>query len=440
MRIYSFIFSLKNITSFIGKMKDSRNILKALGPGILIACAAIGGSHLVWSTRAGAEYGWSLLGLILLANFLKFPFFYFGQHYTAVTGESLLAGYKRQGTIYLYTFIVINLLTGSINIAAVGMLSASLSMPFLGFLNLELTHLTILISLLLAGILFWGNYALLDRLSKWIILILTVCTILAVVLAFFNQSPRLETATSYDLNPFKLASLAFLVSLLGWMPAPIDLSTWSSLWMHSREEQTQHKSSPKEVAIDFSIGYSITTVLACLFLALGALTLFGGDAEIPQSGIQFSNQLIELYTSSIGSFAKPIIIIAAFFTMLSTTLTCLDGYPRSLATSFHLLKASSSVSGSIEKKHYSAMLITYTIASSIILLFFVKNLMSLLSFAATVAFLSSPILAWINLKVITGSNVSLEHQPALWIKITSYIGIVFFTLISFAFIYNQFVK
>ena len=418
-------------------MIKSEHLLKTLGPGILIACAAIGGSHLVWATRAGAEYGWTLLGLVLLANFLKFPFFYFGQHYTASTGESLLSGYKRQGPIYLKTFIAINLLTGSINIAAVGMLTASLSMPFLGFLNLELTHLTILIFLILSGILYFGNYAVLDRLSKWIILILTACTVLAVVLALLNQNPTTAIVTKTEINPYTLASLAFIVSLLGWMPAPIDLSTWSSLWMHSREAQTQHKASPKEVVIDFSIGYGITTILACLFLALGALTLFETGAEIPQSGIQFSKQFIELYTSSIGAFAKPIIIIAAFFTMLSTTLTCLDGYPRSLATSFLLLKDASSTTNPVKKKHYSLMLVIYALVASLILLLFVKNLMSLLSFAATVAFLSSPILAWINLKVMTGSNVSPKHQPTTWIKIISYIGIAFFTIISFLFICNK---
>ena len=415
----------------------SEHLLKTLGPGILIACAAIGGSHLFWATRAGAEYGWTLLGLVLLANFLKFPFFYFGQHYTASTGESLLSGYKRQGPIYLKTFIAINLLTGSINIAAVGMLTASLSMPFLGFLNLELTHLTILIFLILSGILYFGNYAVLDRLSKWIILILTACTVLAVVLALLNQNPTTAIVTKTEINPYTLTSLAFIVSLLGWMPAPIDLSTWSSLWMHSREAQTQHKASPKEVVIDFSIGYGITTILACLFLALGALTLFETGAEIPQSGIQFSKQFIELYTSSIGAFAKPIIIIAAFFTMLSTTLTCLDGYPRSLATSFLLLKDASSTTNPVKKKHYSLMLVIYALVASLILLLFVKNLMSLLSFAATVAFLSSPILAWINLKVMTGSNVSPKHQPATWIKIISYIGIAFFTIISFLYICNK---
>ena len=34
---------------------------KKLGPGLLFAGAAIGVSHLVQSTRAGADFGWGLL-------------------------------------------------------------------------------------------------------------------------------------------------------------------------------------------------------------------------------------------------------------------------------------------------------------------------------------------------------------------------------------------
>ena len=35
---------------------------KRLGPGLLFAGAAIGVSHLVQSTRAGADFGWGLYG------------------------------------------------------------------------------------------------------------------------------------------------------------------------------------------------------------------------------------------------------------------------------------------------------------------------------------------------------------------------------------------
>ncbi len=74
-----------------------KNLLKSIGPGILFAGAAIGGSHLIQSTRAGANYGLDLLGLVLLINILKYPFFEFGHRYTAATGESIINGYIKLG-------------------------------------------------------------------------------------------------------------------------------------------------------------------------------------------------------------------------------------------------------------------------------------------------------------------------------------------------------
>lgn len=52
-----------------------RSKLRAMGPGILMASAAVGGSHIVASTQAGAIYGWQLMIIIILANLFKYPFF-----------------------------------------------------------------------------------------------------------------------------------------------------------------------------------------------------------------------------------------------------------------------------------------------------------------------------------------------------------------------------
>ena len=48
--------------------------LKKLGPGLLFAGAAIGVSHLVQSTRAGADFGWGLGWALVLVNVFKYPF------------------------------------------------------------------------------------------------------------------------------------------------------------------------------------------------------------------------------------------------------------------------------------------------------------------------------------------------------------------------------
>ena len=61
-----------------GMFRKNQNLLKTLGPGILFASTAIGVSHLVQSTRAGAEFGFGLVLVVILANLFKYPFFEFG--------------------------------------------------------------------------------------------------------------------------------------------------------------------------------------------------------------------------------------------------------------------------------------------------------------------------------------------------------------------------
>lgn len=69
-------------------MSRIRALLSLLGPGVLMATAAVGGSHLVASTQAGAKFGWQLAILILVVNILKYPFFRAGVSYTISTQKT----------------------------------------------------------------------------------------------------------------------------------------------------------------------------------------------------------------------------------------------------------------------------------------------------------------------------------------------------------------
>ena len=85
--------------------------IKNLGPGLLFAGAAIGVSHLVQSTRAGADFGLGLIWALLLVNMFKYPFFQFGPRYASATGESLLDGYKKLGNGVLIAYYVLTFAT-----------------------------------------------------------------------------------------------------------------------------------------------------------------------------------------------------------------------------------------------------------------------------------------------------------------------------------------
>ena len=100
--------------------------LKAMGPGILMASAAVGGSHIVSSTQAGGSYGWSLLLLVILANVFKYPFFRFGAEYTADTGKTLVEGYAEKGKLYLWIFFVLNVFSAMITARTVAMVKADM--------------------------------------------------------------------------------------------------------------------------------------------------------------------------------------------------------------------------------------------------------------------------------------------------------------------------
>ena len=114
--------------------------LKAMGPGILMASAAVGGSHIVSSTQAGGSYGWSLLLLVILANVFKYPFFRFGAEYTADTGKTLVEGYAEKGKLYLWIFFVLNVFSAMVNTAGVAILCSAIIASAFPMIGLSITQ------------------------------------------------------------------------------------------------------------------------------------------------------------------------------------------------------------------------------------------------------------------------------------------------------------
>ena len=130
--------------------RTSMEWMKKLGPGLLFAGAAIGVSHLVQSTRAGADFGWGLLWALLLANLFKYPFFEYGTRYALATGNNLLEGYAKLGKHYLWGYFLLNLATMFTIQTAVTIVTASLASILFGeVFNLVLWSAIITLSCLL---------------------------------------------------------------------------------------------------------------------------------------------------------------------------------------------------------------------------------------------------------------------------------------------------
>ncbi len=394
---------------------EFKPLLAAIGPGLLMAGAAIGVSHLVQATRAGADYGISLLGLVIIACLLKYPFIEFGPRYAAATGESLIQGYKRLGDWALGLFALITLATMLIIQASVTLVTAGLAGLVFG-LDATLTQLSFGVLVCCIAVLAVGRFAALDGLMKVIIAALAVSTTTAVVLAFGAAPDTSALNPLTGLNQvWTAAGIAFVLALLGWMPIPLDVAAWHSLWTLERGRQTGVRPSVGHALLDCRLGYLGATLTAVIFLLLGALVMHGSGQAFPEQAVAFSGQLVEMYAASLGEWSRSLIAIAALTAMFSTTLAVTDAYPRVIRAMIEVSGAASEDRSGMDldlhRGRYVAALLLVTIGALIIILYFGQRFTLLIDFATTVSFLAAPVLAWINIRVITADFMPREHRP-----------------------------
>ena len=403
-----------------------KSFLNSLGPGLLFAGAAIGVSHLVQSTKAGADFGFGLLWALLLVHLFKYPFFQFGPRYAAATGESLLDGYKKLGKSVLIAYYIINFATMFTIQSAVTIVTAGIASQLFGFSNnLVLWSVTIIVISVL--ILIIGKYKLLDNLMKYIIILLTISTIIAVIIALFSTK---ETFNFVQILPSGTLEITFLIAFLGWMPAPLDISVWHSLWTLEKDNTPHLKTKPSQAIFDFNIGYLGTLFLGVCFVILGALVMFNSGETFSNNGSVFASQLIHLYTENLGDYSYILIGAAAFTTMFSTTITTLDASPRAMTKTTELL---------FDKKtkfNYWFWILFLAFGTFIILHFFMNNMGLLVKVATILSFLTAPFYAILNYVLISGKHTPKEHRPNIYLKILSWFGIVFLIGFSVWFLMN----
>ena len=306
--------------------------------------------------------------------------------------------------------------------AAVTIVTAGLASQLFGFTN----DLVIWSSILMfTSVLFLvgGKYKWLDFLMKYIIIILTISTIIAVCVALFSTKDAFDVT---QILPSGSVELTFLIAFLGWMPAPLDVSIWHSIWSVEKDKTTLIKTKRKDAIFDFNVGYVGTLCLGICFVLLGALVMYKTGEKFSNQGGVFASQLINLYTENLGQFFYIFIAIAAFTTMFSTTITTLDASPRAMNKATGLLRGK----GKEYKYGYWFWILFLFVGTFLILKFFIGNMGTLVKIATILSFLTAPFYAILNSLLIFGKHTPKKHRPGIYLKFLSIIGIIF--LIAFS--------
>ena len=401
-----------------------RRILLTLGPGILFASTAIGTSHLVQATRAGAEYGYALLWAILAANIAKYPFFEFGTRYANATGTSLIAGYRTFGKWASWTYLILTALTCAFVMGGVGIVTAAFLDNLFGasqMLGMNATpHVAVITFSGCVGILLIGRYAALDKVIKAISLVLLIGTVSATVGALLHTPLSAVPPAPVGFNPWRGAEFTFLIALLGWMPSAVDLSPWVSIWTLERYRQTGFTPRLKEALREFNLGYAFCIVLAICFLLLGALLLRTNATALPQGTAAFAAGIIGLYTDVLGPWSAPFVGSAAFAAMLGTCIACLDGFSRSFSHGISALR-----DAPVNTGHERASLVLISLGALLLIIAFPDDIRTLLDLGNILSFCIAPPSALAMLILVTRKAFPQSARPQRWLRWTAYLGLAF---------------
>lgn len=415
------------------------SLASKLGPGIVWAATSIGVSHIVQSTRAGADFGFALLGIILLAHVIKYPFFLFGPRYAGLTGKSLLDGYKSVGSWAFYLFLFVTFITMFFVQAGVTVVTSALAMNLFGSI-LSLSQWAALVLVVVSAILIIGHHKTLNTLLKWMMLVLVIFS----VVAWFAAIGRLGFTPSAEAPVISLtsaASIAFIVALVGWMPTSIEVSVWHSLWTISKSEGKKGAEVAKDASLDFNVGYITSMLLAIIFMWLGALLMFGQGETFANSAAAFAGQLVGLYSKVLGEWSWLLMAIVAFVALWSTTFAVADGFSQVWKRAFILSSSNTeqtNENNGSANKAYLLSLAVLAVGSWWIISDFSTDIKALLDFVTTVSFVTAPVYAWLNYRVMMGSDVADEYKPQGRFRIYTLICLSLLSVFSLFFLWWRF--
>jgi Mn2+/Fe2+ NRAMP family transporter len=405
-------------------------MIRKLGPGLLFAAAAVGVSHLVQSTRAGAEFGLTMAALIILACLIKYPAFRFGAEYAAAAGESLIVGYERQGRWLLMFSFVALAIEGLTVIPAVSLVAAGMTMR-LASIDLNETVFTMGMIIVCSIGLALGRYRLLERTAKVLVALFAVLSVVAALVAAATIGDGQSLAAPI---PPTEENLFFAVAVAGWMPVGMGGAVFLSLWVRAKADALQRPIEIGEARFDFNVGYVTTMGIALCFLLMGSVLLFGADVELASNAVGFASQLVGLFASTVGAWVTPIIGVSALAVMFSTVLTVIDGFARVYTdVTGRLFDTRETV---WTREHlYVGFMVFQALVAWILLLFFLQSFGAFIDFATTVGFLVAPVIAFLNHRIMCSESIAQEARPARWLRYWSITGVTVLTLVSIVYLF-----
>lgn len=407
-------------------------LLSRLGPGMMLAAIAVGVSHLVFATQAGANYGLSLWWIIVLISAFKYPAFRFATDYACATGQSLVSGYANVSKVALAWLVVgffadMFLATGLVAMVTAGMVISVFDLPF--HANQVAVGLMVLSALVLLN----GQYSRAEGIVKILVFAFSIFAVLATLFALPMVGGDGRDVFA-ELKP-SMPLMLFIIAMAGWMPMPTNGAVLISKWVCEKRKTSGDTFDHKLATSDFNVGFGLTVTLALCFLILGTAVLFDTGREMPAQPGGYAAELLRLFTTVIGEWSYPIIAAAGLAVMWSTQIALMDVMPRVVDRLLGIFQGRPQDA----PPRYKTFLAVQVVGVAIMLLALIGSFNAFLFFVTSIGFIAAPAVAYYNYKCVTSDDVPEDMRPGPRIVWWNWISIAAMTGFAAAFFYTRIV-
>jgi manganese transport protein len=289
-------------------------ILKYIGPGLLVTVGFIDPGNWASNLAAGSNHGLILLWVVTLSTFMLIVL----QHNVAHLGIASGLCLSEASTLNLPPFlsrpVLASAMLAVISTALAEILGAAIALNMLFRMPLRLGSVLILICI--SAMLFTNSY---KRLERWIIAFVSIIGLSFVYELTLVRIPWREAAAGWIVPHIPAGSIVIVMSVLGAVVMPHNLFLHSEIiqsrqW-NLKDEKVIHRQLKYEFAdtlFSMIVGWAINSSM----ILVAAVTFF--SSRVPVTELQQAEAMLR---PLLGSMASTVFAVALLFAGFSSSIT-----------------------------------------------------------------------------------------------------------------------
>lgn len=289
-------------------------ILRAIGPGLLVTVGFIDPGNWATNLAAGSEYGYALLWVVTLSTVMLIVLQHNAAHLGIVTGECLAESATRHLPRWLSRAVLVTALVASAATVMAEVLGGAIALEMLFGIPQKVG--AVLVTATSLALLLGNSYA---RIERWIIGFVSLIGISFLIEVLMVRVDWPQAAISWAVPSIPQGSSAIIVSVLGAVVMP------HNLFLHSEVIQSQRIDRQGGDAIHERLDHELFDTLFSMGIgwAINSAMVILAAAVFWRAGASVTDlaQAADMLAPMLGPVARTVFALALLLAGVSSSVT-----------------------------------------------------------------------------------------------------------------------